>query len=599
MAHSTDPLPPHKEYSRRLESRRSDAARHDRSHRRLGNVRLLVAISAAVLAWLALAQGAISGWWLLAPVGVFIALAVVHDRVLRARKACERAAAYYERALARLDNRWMGAGETGDRFNDPAHPYANDLDLFGVGSLFELLSAARTSLGEEVLAGWLRAPSPSDTLRERQGAVAELRGMLDLREDLAVLGEDLRSGVHPEALAAWGERAPLLKSRLVRAAAVFLALAAIAGAVVWGVWGVRVPFFLVVLAEAGLMLLLRRHVARVIQDVEAAAHELELLSLVLVRLEREQFSSPRLAALRAALDTHGRPPSHRLARLRLLTDLIDSRDNVVVRAFGPFVLYSVHLAYAVETWRRESGPAVRRWTMAVGEMEALSSLAGYAYEHPADPFPEFESGGPCFEGEGLAHPFLAEERAVRNNVTLDGGVRVLVVSGSNMSGKSTLLRTVGVNAILAQAGAPVRAVRLRISPLQPAASIRVTDSLQAGSSRFYAEITRLRQIVDLTSGPLPVLFFLDEFLHGTNSHDRRIGAEAIVRGLVERGAIGFVTTHDLALAHIADVLAPRAANVHFEDSLENGKLHFDYRMRPGVVTKSNALELMRSVGLDV
>jgi DNA mismatch repair ATPase MutS len=183
------------------------------------------------------------------------------------------------------------------------------------------------------------------------------------------------------------------------------------------------------------------------------------------------------------------------------------------------------------------------------------------------------------------------------------GPRVLVVSGSNMSGKSTLLRTLGVNVVLAQAGAPVRARRLRISPLAVGASIRVTDSLQGGVSRFYAEILRLRQILDATAQPgpkgAPVLFLIDEFLHGTNSHDRLIGAEAVVRGLVERAAIGLVTTHDLALAGIADALGERAANVHFEDHIEDGRMVFDYVMRPGVVRKSNAIELMRSVGLEI
>ena len=168
-----------------------------------------------------------------------------------------------------------------------------------------------------------------------------------------------------------------------------------------------------------------------------------------------------------------------------------------------------------------------------------------------------------------------------------------------MSGKSTLLRTLGVNVVLAQAGAPVRAARLRLSPLAVGASIRVNDSLQGGISRFYAEILRLRQILDQTAGARPVLFLIDEFLHGTNSHDRRIGAEALVRGLVERGAMGLITTHDLALAGIADALGERARNVHFEDRIEDGKIHFDYRMQPGVVRKSNAIELMRSVGLEI
>ena len=175
----------------------------------------------------------------------------------------------------------------------------------------------------------------------------------------------------------------------------------------------------------------------------------------------------------------------------------------------------------------------------------------------------------------------------------------MVVSGSNMSGKSTLLRTVGINTVLALAGAPVRAASMRLSPLEIGTTLRIQDSLQAGTSRFYAEIQRIQHIMELTRQRLPVLFLLDEILHGTNSHDRAVGAEAIVKGLIDRGAIGLVTTHDLALAKVADALAPRAQNVHFEDNMVDGKMVFDYRMRPGVVNKSNALALMRAVGLDV
>jgi DNA mismatch repair ATPase MutS len=253
----------------------------------------------------------------------------------------------------------------------------------------------------------------------------------------------------------------------------------------------------------------------------------------------------------------------------------------------------------VEDWRRHSGPAVRRWLTAAGQIEALCSLASHAFEHPADPFPELAEGPAWLEAEGIGHPLIAEDRVVRNDVRLGGEIRVLVVSGSNMSGKSTLLRTLGVNAVLAQAGATVRARRLRLTPLAVGASIRVTDSLQDGVSRFYAEIVRIRQILDRTAGPVPVLFLIDEFLHGTNSHDRRIGAEALVRGLVERGAIGLVTTHDLALAEIAESLGRRAANVHFEDRIDDGRILFDYVMRAGVVRKSNAIELMRHVGLEI
>jgi DNA mismatch repair ATPase MutS len=208
--------------------------------------------------------------------------------------------------------------------------------------------------------------------------------------------------------------------------------------------------------------------------------------------------------------------------------------------------------------------------------------------------------GPLLEAKTLAHPLIVDRTPVPNDVRVGGEApRVLLVSGSNMSGKSTLLRAIGCNAVLALAGAPVCADSLTLSPLALGATLRVEDSLQAGISRFYAEILRIRAIVETASGPRPLLFLLDEILHGTNSHDRRIGADAIVRSLVEAGGIGLVTTHDLALTELTNTLGTRAANVHFEDRIEDGKMVFDYRMRPGVVEHSNALELMRAVGLKV
>jgi DNA mismatch repair ATPase MutS len=344
---------------------------------------------------------------------------------------------------------------------------------------------------------------------------------------------------------------------------------------------------------------LRERVGHVVGAVDRAGRDLALLSGVLGRLERERFESPRLAELRAALDVEGLPPSRQIGKLNGLIDLLDARRNMIFAPVAFVLLWETQLAIMIERWRALSGPAVARWLAAVGEFEALGSLAGYAYEHPQDPFPELSEGAARFEGEGLGHPLIPEARNVRTDLLLADEPRVLIVSGSNMSGKSTLLRTLGVNTVLALSGAPVRARRLRLTPLQVGASIRIQDSLQAGASRFYAEIMRLRQIVDLTAGALPVLFLLDEILHGTNSHDRRIGAEGMVRGLMGRGAIGLVTTHDLALARIADELGPRAANVHFEDRLEGGTMTFDYLLRPGVVQRSNALELMRSVGLEV
>jgi MutS domain V len=588
------------EYARRLEARRSASVRLDRIHKTIGNWRLALFVAAGTLAWLSFVSVALSPWWLALPAIVFFVLVVIHERVLQARRRLDRAATFYDRGIARLENRWAGTGEKGECYIDDQHPYARDLDLFGHGSLFELICTARTRAGEDTLARWLRMPAGAAEARARQSAVAELTPRIDLREELALLGDDLRSGLEPDALAAWGTAPAVVFPGWTRIVATPLAFLTVLALFLWLVLGfTSVWFQITLLLEAAFWLRLRIPTMQVVSAVERPGRDLALLSQVLARLEREPFASPRLLSLRAELDTAGSPPSHQIARLRRLVDLLDAQRNQLFAPIAFLLLWSTQFAIAIENWRRISGPAVGRWLAAVGEFEALCALSGYGYEHPADPFPELVEQGICFEGEGLGHPLLPVDLCVRNDVRLGGELRVLLVSGSNMSGKSTLLRTVGTNAVLAFAGAPVRAAGLRLSPLSVGASIRIVDSLQAGSSRFYAEITRLRQLVDMTKGAFPLLFLLDELLHGTNSHDRRIGAEAVVRGLVDRGAVGLFTTHDLALAEIAEALGPRAANVHFQDHIEDGKIVFDYVMRPGVVRKSNALELMRSVGLEV
>ena len=601
-------------YSQLLDKRRLDLAARDQQHRVFGYLQLAAVVSALAAVGLALFHK-LSIFWVFAPAAAFATLFIIHERLLRVAEQRRRSIRYFERALDRLEGKWAGQGEAGDRFLDPAHPYARDLDLFGKGSLFELLCTARTQVGVETLAEWLLYPADPDTVRSRQLAVDDLRSQVDWREELAVVADEARSGVHATALAAWGEAAPLLASRRLRVLTTTLALLGVLGLVAFLAYSLYMlgivhlsermavlsrDFFVLVLFINGTFLFKqRRRVDLVVAAAEEAAHELKLLSEVLLRIERQSFRAPLLIALRASLDVEGEPISKRLKRLSRLIDHLDDREHLLIRLIEPFLLWTLHWATLVEQWRRHSGPAVRRWLASTGEIEALCSLASHAFEHPADPFPEFRSESPWLEAEAIGHPLLDENRVVRNDVRIGRALRLLVVSGSNMSGKSTLLRTLGVNTVLAQAGAPVRAKRLMLSPLAVGASIRIIDSLQGGISRFYAEILRIRQILDLTGGPLPVLFLVDEFLHGTNSHDRRIGAEALARGLVDRGAIGLITTHDLALADIVEVLGPQAANVHFEDHLDDGHMTFDYRMRPGIVRKSNAIELMRSVGLEI
>jgi hypothetical protein len=590
---------PAAEYGRRLAARGEVARRLERLDRTLGHARLGLFAAVLVVAGLAVGPGWLGPAWVAVPALLFLGLAVYHERVAQRLRRAERAVRFYREGVARLEGRWAGAGTTGERFLDPYHPYAADLDLFGRGSLFELLCRAQTSPGEACLAAWLVAPAAPAVVVSRQTAVTDLRPRLDLREDLAGLGEAVREGVDLAGLGEWGAAPRVLPGGSLRLVAALLAGAALAALAGW--WLGLGPWSFAALVLAGQVFegSLRGRADRALRSVERRGRELALLAHLLARLECEAFTAPRLRELAAALQTDGRPPAAQVARLQRLIELLDARRNQLFMPLAAVLLWSTQFAFAIEAWRARSGPALGAWIAALAELEALTSLAAYAYEHPADPFPELSGEGPCFAAEGIGHPLLREATSVRNDVALGPARRLLIVSGSNMSGKSTFLRTVGTNAVLALAGAPVRARRLRLGPLAVGASIRIQDSLQEGASRFYAEIKRLRQIVDLAGTRPPALFLLDEIMHGTNSHDRRVGAEAVARALIGRGGIGLITTHDLALAQLADDPSLHAANVHFEDHLEDGKIAFDYRLRPGVVEKSNALALMRAVGLEV
>ncbi len=598
-ARTAPPGRPEHEYARRLAAREAAAARCGRIHERIANARLLTAAVALAAAWLAFYAHVVSGWWLAVPVVAFAGLVAYHARVRRAHARALRAAAVYADGLARIEDRWAGSGAPGARFEDDHHVYAADLDLFCRGGLFELLSRARTRMGEDTLAGWLLAPAAVAAVRDRQAAVTELRCALDLREDLAVLGEAPVVGVHPEPLRAWAEAPNRLTSAWLAWLPAVLVAAAAGGAVVWGELGFATPLLAVLVVEAAIGYRLRKPLADTLNAAEHAFADLELLAGVLARLEREHFEAPALVGLMRTLRSQETAASTAIARLRRRVQFVEARRNPLVRVIDVPLMYSVQLARAVESWRRLHGGAIRAWLEATGEIEALLSLATFAYEHPEDPFPELAERRPALEAEGLGHPLLPRATCVRNDVAIGVDASVLLVSGSNMSGKSTLLRAVGLNTVLAMAGATVRAHRLRLAPLQVGASIRVNDSLQEGSSRFYAEISRLRRILELAGREPALLFLLDELLQGTNSRDRRIGAEGILRGLVERGAIGLVSTHDLALTDIATPAGLGLRNVHFQDDLADGRMRFDFKLREGVVTKSNGLELMRSIGLDV
>jgi hypothetical protein len=585
-------------YNRLLQQNRDRLTLQKKRDRYLGYAKVALGFLIALfLVWYLHELRAI--WPLPVGVAVFAVLAIMHERVLKRIRAIESIIGYYERGVARLEGRWAGTGESGDRFMDDLHPYARDLDLFGKGSVFELLCTFRTRAGEETLARWLLKPAQPDEIRARQAAARELKTRIRFREKLFTAGDKVRLGLHPDPLAAWGERESSFRSPwlpwLMAALAVLWVAALVYSVARSSYTSLLVVCLLNLIVNSRIM----KRLAESVEAVEAATSDLDLLAGVLKILEQEHFESPRLVDLQSALKAGEIAPSAAVSKLDRIVHYLDQRRNPLLRTFGldAFVFFTARLMFRAESWRKQFGPAIRGWLAAVGEIEVLAAFSGYAFEHSGDAWPEFEDGRACFDAASLAHPLLPEDKAVPNDLVLGDGLQLIILSGPNMSGKSTFVRGIGVNAVLAQCGAPVRAKRLRMSCLALGASICVLDSLKGGVSRFYAEIKRLKLISDSAEGPIPVLFLLDELLSGTNSHDRLAGTRLVVNALVERGAVGLVTTHDLALAQIPESMHGRAGNFHFEDHLENGELAFDFILKPGVVRTSNALKLMQSIGL--
>ena len=600
---------PRAEYEARLRARVATVDEARALEVRIARFRLALFVGAAAGLWLL--AGTVPTWALAgAPIAAFIALVVYHARARASLARAERAVGWYTRAIARLDGRFAGAGDPGEQWLDETHPYAGHLDILGEGSLYELLCGARTRSGRQILARWLLTPAGPTEIAARQAAVEELRDRLDLREDLAVFEDDVVSALGTRELVDWATGPPTLPAGPVRSAALGLAgLTATAG--VASIWLGAPPLVWMLLANLVFWLPLRHRVERTIEALDGVAPALRQVRRVLERIEGESFTTERTRRIDDALGAHDPPASRVLGSLLKRIDALEARENQMFTPVALALLWGTNWSFAIERWRAGHGPEVERWIQAVGELEALLDLSRFAYERPGYVFPTVTAGTTRFEARRIAHPLLVD--CTPNDISLqatdpsagdDGGgetgsPQLLVVTGSNMSGKSTLLRTVGVNAVLAQAGAPVRAEALDMSPLAAGCSIRTLDSLLDGASRFYAEIHAVKRAVDQADSGLPGLFLLDELLHGTNSEDRKIGAEAIVRAFLDRGAIGIITTHDLALAAIADAVGPSARNAHFEFALEGDEIRFDYTLHPGTVRAGNALAIMRAAGLEV
>jgi hypothetical protein len=576
------------------------AAAQARLHSSIAAAALAISVALLLILSLYAVRPRAGFWWPALSVPLMIASARRYRLSRQSRYRMSRLEQFYRRSAERMQGNWAGSGASGEEFIDSAHVYSSDLDVFGEGSLFQLLCTVRTANGKRGLADFLLAAPPIEEILARQEAIRELQGRTDLREQIALLGKFEFLESKWETFAEWLQSPPFSFNRRIRATAfitsalvAIIFLGGMSGLIPWNavaMWMIPLVAF-----HSAVGIFFRARVNETTAWLRPVSVETQVLREGLRLLERTQFQSVKLRRIADQV----RRSSRSVRKLERLLNALNERNKEWFYAPSLFLLVGTQLCMAIENWRMENGPALRSWLDAWAEFEALSAMANYAYENPGNTFPVFSTDGAAFEASSLGNPLLSAEFCVPNDVRLNGPCRFLVVSGSNMSGKSTLLRGIGLNAVLAFAGAPVRAQALRLSRLSLCASVSVVDSLQNGKSKFLAEMDRLRQTLEAAVESTPVLFLIDEILSGTNSRDRRIASEAVVRTLIDRGAIGALSTHDLALSEIAELKELRGMNVHTGSRNGGGPLDFDYLLKPGVANETNALAIARMAGVPI
>jgi ABC-type multidrug transport system fused ATPase/permease subunit len=605
---------------RHLERYREAAARYAaerlamaRTSRNLSYARLAVFLAAAATL-LSIFPGPVPHAWLqvaAASAGfvTFALLVAWQSRVEWQQRWREALARVNADAAARLARDWTALPREEEAGPGAGHPYADDLDLFGHASVVQLLGWTGTSVGRATLSAWLSDGAPPEVVGARQLAVDELSALERDRERFAALGRMVAPASAALAdLIAWGEAAPwfiphaaaVWAVRLIAALTIGLIAAQAAGVVDGPLW------MWPLIPSAILMAAFGKRIAQTFTHVFSrfgmVRHHAELFA----RMADTPCSSPAVRRLQETLRASGTTAAREMERLARIERMADLRR---VAIFHPVImlltLWDFHVLTALERWQGVAGPHLRAWYAALGEFDALMALASLRHDHAGWAFPEIDPAADAFEAHGLGHPLIADDRRVTNDVTVGPPGSFLMVTGSNMSGKSTLLRAIGVNVALAQAGAPVCAERLRMPPLRLCTSMRVADSLEAGVSYFMAALQRLKLVVTAAQsgreGDPRLMYLLDEVLQGTNTAERQVAVRRVLAHLLALPTIGAVTTHDLELAE-CDELAAACRSVHFSEGIEPDgdgvRLTFDFRLRPGIATSRNALMLLRSVGLD-
>ncbi len=596
---------------REASARHRNAQQQERRRARLVAYGRIVSFSlAAACAALAWQRG--TPWLGAASAGLavaFVALVYVHSRIDARERWHDVLARLNDEAAARVARQWDRLPLAPVAAADPSHPYAEDLDLFGRASLFQLLGSAGSESGRRTLRSWLLEPAGPAAVVARQEAVREVARLDSFREEFSALGrlvdpaaQDLDAFVTWAASPGWMHATRWLvpTSMAIRAAMLVLLTLQVAGVIDPTLW------LYPLVASVLLNTFYGRRVRETCSTVFSRQPLFQQHAAMFARLAAVPFTSPRLIELQQQLSRSGLTAAREMDALERLKRLSDLRYQALFHfPINTLALWDFYVIQSLERWQRRCGPHLREWFEILGEADALSAIASLAHDNPTWAYPSIDPDADRVTASGLGHPLLPEDQRVVNDVEVGPPGTLLLVTGSNMSGKSTLLRSIGVNLVLAQAGAPVCAAALSLPPLQVATSMRVQDSLEAGVSYFMAALQRLKLVVDaarqIPAGPPRLLYLLDEVLQGTNSAERQVAVRRILAHLLALPVLGAVTTHDLELA-VSPELRDASRSVHFSEGVdahgEGVRLSFDYTLRPGVATSRNALKLLHLVGLD-
>lgn len=575
-------------------------------YNQISTVRLLSFVGAIVSAFYV---GRITGYWgwgalaFVAGMGVFIALIKRHNRIIYQRNQYRFLAQLNQEEILRLENQLKDFAD-GTQHLPQGHFYASDLDIFGRHSIFQLLNRTTTQRGEQTLAHWLLNPARPKEIKARQEAIQELSKLLDWRQEFQARGKHGQAeGLAINQLFDWGTEPPkvITKKWLILMTYVMPAVS-LATMVIIGIGLTTYHILFIPMFINGIFLgMTFKDIQSTHGKTDRSSATLKSYTQLLKNIEEANFTSVKLQKIKALTATETGTASQKIARLATILSNLDQRKNILFSfPANFFFLWDLIWMARLEKWRQTTRREIVGWLKAINQMEALNSLAGYTYANPIAVIPQISNQDYTIEAVNLGHPLINSQERITNSVTLEGLGNTLVITGSNMSGKTTFERTVGVNVVLALAGAPVCANRFVVSPMQVFTSMRTQDSLEENISSFYAELKRLKQLIDhLEDNPrLPVLYLLDEILKGTNSQDRHLGAKALVYQLHGHKATGLVSTHDLELG-ILEKQTDFIQNYSFNSQIEGDKIFFDYKLTPGICRSFNASKLMQNMGIEI